>query len=331
MRCKKELRLEINMSNPPPVPVRVNDSTVIGFNHIGVSVSALQASVKLYTEAASFEEHASKQLSNTAAEQASGFNNARAGRTTLACQNGYLELSQYDASVAGPPEKIPVEGPGITHVCYQSPTSRDLYGRFKERGAKPVSRGNAPVDLGGYGVYYAYERDADGIMFETEHMDEPHFEGPLWFSHVALVSPDIDRLVDFYQNIIGFEPTRRSDQVTGPRFDDVADHDDTFIRAAWFNMRNMILELWQFIEPVTPEAGPPIPYERIGYNKFAFEVTDIQSDYKRLAESGVEFLSEPVQNDVSTEVFGRDPDGNLFSLIQPAADSGNSIIALKAR
>jgi catechol 2,3-dioxygenase-like lactoylglutathione lyase family enzyme len=187
------------------------------------------------------------------------------------------------------------------------------------------------VDLGGYGVYYAYERDADGIMFETEHLDEPHFEGPIWLSHVALVTPGIDRLVEFYENIIGFEPTRRSDKVTGPRFDEVVDYDDTFIRAAWFNMTNMILELWQFVNPVTPEAGAPIPFEKIGYNKFAFEVTDIQSDYKRLVESGVQFLSEPVQTDVSTEVYGRDPDGNLFSLIQPAPDSGTSIKALKAR
>lgn len=219
----------------------------------------------------------------------------------------------------------------MTHFCYQAPTTRDLYGRFKERGAIPASRGTTPVDLGVYGVYYAYERDADGIMFETEHMDTPHFEGPVWLSHIAVVTPGIDRLVEFYEKVIGFEPTRRNDKVTGPRFDEVADHDDTFIRAAWFNMRNMILELWQFVEPATPEAGPPIPFEKIGYTKFAFETSDIQSDYTRLCESGVAFLSEPVETDASTEVFGRDPDGNLFSLIHPAADSGNSIMALKAR
>lgn len=308
-----------------------NASSVIGLNHIGLSVSDLKASIALYTEAASLEVDRSKRLSNSAAEKASGFGNAPVDRTVLAGPNGYLELSEYEPSLAGPPEEIPVAGPGITHVCFQAPTSRDLYGRFKQLGATPVSRGTEPVDLGGYGVYYAYERDPDGIMLETEHLDDPHFEGPIWLSHVALVSPDIDRLVKFYENLIGFEPTRRSDKVTGPRFDEVADYDGTFIRAAWFNMTNMILELWQFVNPVTPEAGEPIPFEKIGYNKFAFEVLDIQSDYKRLVESGVKFLSEPVRTDASTEVYGRDPDGNLFSLIQPAPDSGNSIRALKAR
>jgi catechol 2,3-dioxygenase-like lactoylglutathione lyase family enzyme len=308
-----------------------NPSTVIGLNHVGLSVSDLNASIAFYTEAASLEVNRSQKLSNSTAEKASGFNNAPIDRAVLAGPNGYLELSQYDPALAGSPEEIPVQGPGMTHFCYQAPTSWDLYGRFKKLGATPVSRGTEPVDLGGYGVYYAYERDADGLMFETEHLDEPHFEGPVWLSHIAVVTPDIDRLVEFYENIIGFEPTRRSDNVAGPRFDEVADYDDLHIRAAWFNMRNMILELWQFVNPVTPEAGVPIPYEKIGYNKFAFEVSDIQSDYKRLVESGVQFLSEPVQTDASTEVFGRDPDGNLFSLIQPAPDSGNSIKALKAR
>ncbi|MFP6582927.1 MAG: VOC family protein [Candidatus Hydrogenedentota bacterium] len=310
---------------------RSSTSSVIGFNHIGVSVSDLKASIAFYSEATSLEVDQSKRLSNSAAERASGFGNTPVDRAVLSGPNGYLELFQYEASLAGPVEEIPVQGPGITHVCFQAPTQRDLYGRFKGLGATVVSRGTEPVDLGGYGVYYAYERDADGIMFETEHMDEPHFEGPVWLSHVALVSPDIDRLVEFYTKIIGFEPTRRSDKVTGPRFDEVADHDDTFIRAAWFNMRNMILELWQFVNPATPETRAPIPFEKIGYNKFAFEVIDIQSDYDRLTKSSVEFLSEPVETDASTEVFGRDPDGNLFSLIQPSADSGNSITALKAR
>ena len=319
------------MTDQPEQTKRSTPSSVIGFNHIGVSVSDLKASIAFYTAAASVEADHSKRLSNSAAEKASGFDNTPVDRAVLAGPNGYLELSQYEPSLAGPAEEIPVQGPGITHICFQSPTPQNLYGRFKELGATPVSRGTEPVDLGGYGVYYAYERDADGIMFETEHLDKPHFEGPIWLSHVALVSPDLDRLVDFYQELIGFEPTRRSDKVTGPRFDEVADYDEIFIRAAWFNMTNMILELWQFINPETPKAGAPIPFEKIGYNKFAFEVSDIQSDYNRLVESGVPFLSAPVQTDASTEVYGRDPDGNLFSLIQPAPDSGNSIEALKAR
>ena len=320
------------MTDQPNTKAESNPSTIKGINHVSLSVSDLKASMAFYSDAASFKVESTIKLSNSAAEKASGFTNEPVARAVLKAPNGQLELSQYDASVAGPAEEVSTTGPGVTHVCYQSPTTQDVYSRFKSLGATPVSnRGKQPVDLGGYGVYYAYSRDSDGIMFETEHLDKPHFEGPAWFSHVALVSPDIDRLVDFYQNLFGYKPNRRSNKVTGPRFDEVIDFDETYIRAAWFDTSNMILELWQFVNPVTPEPGAPLPFEKIGYNKFAFEVSDIDADYKRLVESGVQFLSEPVQTDESTEVYARDPDGNLFSLIQPAPGSSISIDGLESR
>lgn len=306
-------------------------STVKGINHVGLSVSDLKASVSFYTGATTVKAEYSKRLSNSAAEKASAARQEPVDRVALTGPNGQLELSQYDSSLAGPPEAIPVKGPGITHVCYQAPTSRDLYARFRALGATPVSRGTEPISLLGRGVSYAYHRDADGIMFETEHLDQAHFEGPIWISHLALVSHDLDKLVDFYGNLLGHEPNRRSNRVSGPAFDEVADYDDTRIRAAWFDTSNMTLELWQFTNPVTPEPGAPIPFERIGYNKFAFEVSDIDHDYRRLVDAGVQFLSEPVQTNESTEVYARDPDGNLFSLIEPAPGSSTSIGTLKAR
>jgi catechol 2,3-dioxygenase-like lactoylglutathione lyase family enzyme len=308
-----------------------NPSTIKGINHVGLSVSDLEASIAFYSDAASLEIESNSKFSNSSAEKASGFIHEPVARAALKAPNGHLELSQYDPSLAGPSEEVPVTGPGVTHVCYQSPTAQDVYSRFKSLGATPVSRGHEPVDLAGAGVYYAYSRDADGIMFETEHLDKPHFEGPLWFSHVALVSHDLDRLADFYQLLLGFAPNRRVNKVAGPRADEVIDFDQTHIRAAWFDTSNMVLELWQFVNPVTPEPGAPIPFERIGYNKFAFEVADIEHDYKRLVEAGVQFLSEPVQTEESTEVYARDPDGNLFSLIQPADGSKISIDSLKSR
>lgn len=308
---------------------RSNTSTVKGINHVGLSVSNLEASVEFYTKATTVKLEPSMRLGNSAAEEASGFLNKPVERTTLAGPNGRLELSQYDPSLSGPAEILPVEGPGVTHVCYQSPTEQDIYSRFKELGATPVSRGTEPVDLGGYGVYYAYERDADGIMFETEHLDKAPFEGPIWISHVALVTPDVDRAAEFYENLFGFKPNRRTNKAAGPTFDDVADHKDVHIRAAWFDIGNMTLEIWQFVNPVTTDPGEPFPFEKIGYNKFAFEVADIDKDYKRLVADGVEFLSEPVKSDESTEVFARDPDGNLFSLIEPAFGSATSVDDLK--
>ena len=181
------------------------------------------------------------------------------------------------------------------------------------------------------GVYYVYARDTDGVMVEVEHLDKSPFESPIWFAHVALVSPDIDRIVKFYETLLGKPPARKSNSVAGPTFDDVADYDDVKIRAAWFDLSNMTLEIWQFLNPVTPQPDVPTAFEKVGYNKVAFEVSDIQNEYRRLKEIGVPFLSAPVQGHESTEVYGRDPDGNLFSLIEFEPGSSQSINALETK
>ena len=135
------------MTDQPEQTAPTNPSTIRGINHVGMSVRDLNASVDFYTRAVAVEEEPSKGLSNSAAERASGFASKPIGRTALRGPNGYLELSQYDASLFGSTEVLPVQGPGITHVCYQAPTAEDIYSRFKAEGATPVSRGREPISL----------------------------------------------------------------------------------------------------------------------------------------------------------------------------------------
>ena len=61
---------------------------------------------------------------------------------------------------------MPPKGPGMTHTCYQSPEWYSSYEKFKANGADILSRGDQPIDLGGYGVTYAYAYDAEGHMME---------------------------------------------------------------------------------------------------------------------------------------------------------------------
>jgi catechol 2,3-dioxygenase-like lactoylglutathione lyase family enzyme len=294
-----------------------------------MSVSDLQASIEFYTEALG--------ISLQAVTEKMQHDNGNLGfsepsnSAVLVFPNGYLKLSEYDRSDLPPSAVLPVKGPGITHVCYQSPTSEDIYQRLMDGGATPVSRGQQPVHLLGQGVYYAYARDHDGIMYETEHLDHAPFEGPIWFSHVALVSPDLDRLVEFYSFLFDAEPNRRTNRASGPRFDEVAGYDDVMIRAAWFDIGNMILEMWQFVNPVTPEPEKPPSIEDLGYNKVAFEVSDLYKEYERLTALGVAFLSSPTMSVDGWEVCLRDPDGNLISLIQPQTEAGLSVSHLKQK
>lgn len=304
-------------------------SSVIGIHHVGMSVTDLKASVEFYSQALGVR------LQNTPdtmqAEDDSLGLSTSSNSAVLAFPNGYLKLSEYDRSDFSPPPVLPVKGPGITHVCYQSPTSEDIYQRLINGGATTVSRGEQPVHLLGQGVYYAYARDHDGIMYETEHLDHAPFEGPIWLSHAALVSPDLDRLVEFYSLLLDAKPNRRTDRASGPRFDEVAGYDNVMIRAAWFDIGNMILEMWQFVNPVTPEPQRPSAIEDVGYNKVAFEVSDLQKEYERLTALGVRFLSSPATSVDGWEACLRDPDGNLISLIQPKTQDDLSVSHLKQK
>ena len=232
---------------------------------------------------------------------------------------------QFDSQT---PEPVPVEGPGFTHLCFQSPSERLMYNGFKNAGATAVSWGEGPVDLGGYGVHYAYLRDADKTMYEVEQVDQPPFEGQVWIGHVALASHDIDRLVEFYSNVFGIEPYRRVNKATGPRVDEVTGIKDARMRAAWFNVANMVFEIWEFVNPVTPDTSAARPFEKVGYNKFAFEVSDLTKEITRLKARDVKFTSEPLATPIGVEAYAADPDGNRFSLVQ-LNDSQLSIDHLK--
>ena len=302
---------------------------VIGIHHIGMSVSNLQSAIEFYADAL-----------KVSAEAVTGIPKPENGpvdsvdhvdSALLKFPNGYLKLSEYDRTDIPSSGVLPVKGPGITHVCYQSPTSEDIFRRLMDSGATSVSRGGEPVHLLGQGVYYAYARDCDGIMYETEHLDSCPFEGPIWFSHVALVSPDLDRLVDFYSRLLGADPNRRTNRAAGPRFDEVADYDNVMIRAAWFDIGNMILEMWQFVNPVTPEPVCHRSIEELGYNKVAFEVSDLSQEIERLSKHGIEPLSAPTVSVDGIEICLRDPDGNLVSLIQPNEETGLSVSRLKQK
>ena len=303
-------------------------SNVIGIHHIGMSVSDLKASVDFYSRALGIS---AEHLIATQQDNGVSAYGASSNSALLTFPNGYLKLSEYDRSDLPSTAVVPVKGPGITHVCYQSPMQENIYQRLMDSGATPVSRGKEPVHLLGQGVYYAYARDRDGIMYETEHLDRSPFEGPIWFSHVALVSPDLDRLVEFYGLLLNAEPSRRTNRASGPTFDEVADYDDVMIRAAWFDVGNMILEMWQFVNPSTPEPKQPPAFEALGYNKVAFEVSDLEKEVERLSEQGIEFLAPLGSSEDGLETSLRDPDGNLVSLIQPQEKTGRSVRHLKQK
>lgn len=192
-----------------------------------------------------------------------------------------------------------------------------------------LSRGDGPVDLLGQGVTYAYAYDPEGNMIELEQLDFDRLGGDtrsprwieqgldMWMTQVALVTHDIERLTDYYAEVLGFNPYRTADIQDRSTFDDATDVDDVAIKVMFFRMAQTrkSMEFWEYMNPETPASTGIRDSTALGYS-YSIEVGDIQAEYARMAALGVNFVSEPVLLGDYWQVYANDIDGNVFALRQ---------------
>ena len=323
----------------PKANLKDSPTSIIGFNHIGISVKNLDEMIAFYQKATDFELVKRERVSNhAAADNIYARKSIAYQRATFKAPNMLLELTEYANQQNATPTKMLPQGPGMTHTCYQSPSWKSGYDQFKNAEIELLSRGDEAVDLGGYGVTYAYGYDPEGNMLELEQM-EAHFmkqtgmdslwiqEHDMWMTQVAIMSPDLKQLSDFYRGVLGFSPNRIAKLENMERLDDIVDQDKVIIHATWFKMDGpgKMVELMQYDHPETPAKLYKKDPTDLGYT-FSLEVKDIQLEYERMKKLGVEFLSEPQILGEFHTVFAHDIDGNIFSLRQAVStDSGYSM------
>ena len=312
----------------PRPSMKDTPTSIIGFNHIGLSVLDLDRMVDFYQSATNFEVvKRSRVEHNARANVLYGVDSMAYDRVILKGPNMLLELTKYDHQADTVITMMPPYGPGMTHTCYQGPTKGTVYDKFKKAGAQILSRGDGPIGSGSGRVSYAYGYDPEGNMIEMEQMPDLLIKlaigakwaevNPMWMTQVALISPDLSRLRAYYQKILGIEPYRENTYGPNQILDDIADIDSVTINAAWFGMdtQGKKMELMQYTHPVTPERNKVRRLTDLGYS-FSFEVEDIQKEYERLLSIGISFVSAPQKMEDFWVVYAQDPDGNVFSLRQ---------------
>jgi glyoxylase I family protein len=135
--------------------------------------------------------------------------------------------------------------------------------------------------------------------------------------HTALSTPDADRLVAFYRDHFGFTEAfdfRWDEQDAGFRRTHAAP--ETRGRVVMLERGASRLEIFEYEKPAPrPAAAPPGNADH-GIRHLAFEVKEIEAEVARLRGAGVPFLSDPVPQAYVKVCYGRDPDGNLFELIE---------------
>ena len=137
------------------------------------------------------------------------------------------------------------------------------------------------------------------------------------FHHAAISTPDLERCVNFYTQTIGGEVAWEFgwDQGT-PEADAVTGLSNSACRAAMLKIGDTFLEVFEYSAPAQRGRSELRPVNLHGITHVCLEVTDIEGEYKRLKAAGMQFNTEPMAQDGSSMVYGRDPDGNVVELIE---------------
>lgn len=144
----------------------------------------------------------------------------------------------------------------------------------------------------------------------------------LGIHHVAIVVPDLQKALDFYCGVLGFEtvqigpidPSPYAEAVTELKEPKAVGH---VVKSHWG-----YLEIWEFENPVYPEPQDiNRPCNKYGIAHFSLMVDDCWAEYERL-KPHMRFHAEPVEHSVegpdntAVTTYGRDPFGNIIELWQ---------------
>ncbi len=135
--------------------------------------------------------------------------------------------------------------------------------------------------------------------------------------HTALSVPDMDKAIDFYGGVLGFEVEMNAGWPSGAKpIDDLVGLQDSASKVAMLRLGDSRLELFEYQSPVGRPQDPDRPVCDHGIIHLCFSVDDVEAEYERLQTAGVRFNSPPVNMGREKCVYGRDPFGNVLELMQ---------------
>ena len=143
-------------------------------------------------------------------------------------------------------------------------------------------------------------------------------------THIGLTVVDIEVSKKFYGEVLGLDFLGEM-IMEGPNADALFGHPNSTCKVAYFKDKNYpqapAIELLQFVD-IKPEVQKT-NLRRTSVSEICFNVKDIDAEYKRLIELGVEFVGEPQDFDstafglgMSRAVYMYDPDGIIIELTQ---------------
>lgn len=145
--------------------------------------------------------------------------------------------------------------------------------------------------------------------------------------HVALVTHDLDRLVGFYRDTLGFEVVSRTEWRDSEAMDRIVGLTGSAARVAMLRTGNAYVEIFEYV--ITEGLESSRAANRVGFAHICLDVTDIEAEYARLLKAGMLFNCPPylAQEYGLQGTYGHDPDGNIIEIQQTIGDRSGLLLA----
>jgi catechol 2,3-dioxygenase-like lactoylglutathione lyase family enzyme len=143
-------------------------------------------------------------------------------------------------------------------------------------------------------------------------------------NHVGISVSSLERSIEFYRTGLDMEVLVQG-AFAGHEYETVLGLKGATGRVALLKAADMQLELFEFSHPAPKAGDPQRPVCDHGITHFCVEVADIAGEYERLKAAGASFHCPPLNFfGAATATYGRDPDGNVFELLQLNGAGGKS-------
>lgn len=142
--------------------------------------------------------------------------------------------------------------------------------------------------------------------------------------HVALNTPDLERLARWYIDVIGFQEVGRAEWADNEFIDSLIGVKGSAAKTVMLRAGNCHLEIFEYSKPASREGGRQRPHD-YGYTHFALDVVDIDKEFDRLSAAGMTFGRRPGEMGDIKAIYGKDPDGNIVELQETTPDQAFSM------
>ena len=143
--------------------------------------------------------------------------------------------------------------------------------------------------------------------------------------HHGFTVSSIDESLKFYRDMLGLEVIRVSERSNLPSYDTILGYDNVKLTVALLRhpVNEFLLELFEYVNP--PSTKRELSNYFIGSSHVAFEVDDIDAQYKTLTDAGYGAINPPVDIErdgekVARALYALDPDGISVEMFQEYAD-----------